>query len=196
MVRKTTLLGLVVLGCLVPLPFTPKALGQPVISVRDPQTGRRYVADPMQESRSRLERTSIDLRLRVDALNTQSATLTDRAAEIRAMPGGIGRDAAITGFNRDLSAWRERRDQYNLDRLRFLDDVKSFNQLVEEQNRRVQAARNANQFRVGQSVRVEWQGQWWDASILRAEGGSYYVTYTGYGREWDEWVAPGRIRRR
>src|SRR5947209_15241638 len=73
MFRKSTLTGLVVLGCLFLLAFTPKALGQPVISVRDPQTGRRYVADPTQERRTKLERTVIDLRLRVDALNTQAA---------------------------------------------------------------------------------------------------------------------------
>jgi len=45
MFHKTTLLGLVVLGFLVPLAYTPKALGQQVIAVRDPQTGQRYVAD-------------------------------------------------------------------------------------------------------------------------------------------------------
>ena len=28
------------------------------------------------------------------------------------------------------------------------------------------------------------------------ENGSYYVTYPGYGSEWNEWVGNGRIRRR
>src|SRR5262245_41073602 len=44
MFHKTTLLGLMVLGFLAPFAYTPKALAQQVISVRDPQ-GRRYIAD-------------------------------------------------------------------------------------------------------------------------------------------------------
>jgi hypothetical protein len=57
-------------------------------------------------------------------------------------------------------------------------------------------APRANAFRVGQSVLVEWGGKWWDATILRANNGMYYITYPGWGREWDEWVGPSRIRRR
>jgi hypothetical protein len=54
----------------------------------------------------------------------------------------------------------------------------------------------ANQFRVGQAVSVEWGGRWWDARVLKAEIGRYYVTYLGYDSGWDEWVGPARICRR
>jgi hypothetical protein len=52
------------------------------------------------------------------------------------------------------------------------------------------------QFFVGQAVLVQWGGRWWDASVLRAENGQYYITYSGYGPEWDEWVGPARISRK
>jgi hypothetical protein len=55
---------------------------------------------------------------------------------------------------------------------------------------------DANQFRVGQAVSVEWGGRWWDARVLKAEKGRYYVTYSGWGSGSDEWVGPARIRRK
>jgi hypothetical protein len=54
----------------------------------------------------------------------------------------------------------------------------------------------AAQFFVGQAVRVEWGGRWWEAKVLKAENGRYYISYSGYSSNWDEWVGPARIRRR
>lgn len=50
-------------------------------------------------------------------------------------------------------------------------------------------------YAVGEKVEVEWKKVWYPARILQAKGGSHYITYTGYGKEWDEWVASKRIRR-
>lgn len=50
-------------------------------------------------------------------------------------------------------------------------------------------------YAVGEKVEVEWKKTWYAARILRVKGGSHYVSYTGYGKEWDEWVSSNRIRR-
>lgn len=50
-------------------------------------------------------------------------------------------------------------------------------------------------YAVGQKVEVEWKKEWYPAKILRVRGGSHYITYTGYGKEWNEWVSSKRIRR-
>jgi hypothetical protein len=55
---------------------------------------------------------------------------------------------------------------------------------------------DANPFRVGQDVSVQWGGRWWNAKVLKAENGQYYVNYDGYSSAFDEWVGPERIRRR
>lgn len=50
-------------------------------------------------------------------------------------------------------------------------------------------------YAVGQKVEVEWKNEWYPATIVRVKGGSHYVSYNGYGKEWDEWVSSKRIRR-
>ena len=51
-----------------------------------------------------------------------------------------------------------------------------------------------NPFSVGQRVKVEWQNGWWDASILKMEQDSFFITYEGFDSSWDEWVGPSRIK--
>lgn len=51
------------------------------------------------------------------------------------------------------------------------------------------------QYGVGQKVEVEWKKKWYAAKVLEVKGGSHYITYTGYGSEWDEWVPSNRIRK-
>lgn len=50
-------------------------------------------------------------------------------------------------------------------------------------------------YAVGEKVEVEWKEAWYRARILQVKGGSHYITYAGYGKEWDEWVSSKRIRR-
>ena len=50
-----------------------------------------------------------------------------------------------------------------------------------------------NQFSIGQRVKVEWNGTWWDASVLKVEPSSFFITYEGFDSSWDEWVGPSRI---
>ncbi|MCL6502019.1 MAG: caspase family protein [Pirellulales bacterium] len=45
----------------------------------------------------------------------------------------------------------------------------------------------------GTAVRVEWQGRWYGARVLRSYLGLHLVRYDGYGAEWDEWVPPRRL---
>lgn len=55
------------------------------------------------------------------------------------------------------------------------------------------------EFRAGQRVRVQWHGQWFDASVLEvgtgAQAGTYKIRYDGYDSSWDEYVGPERIWR-
>ena len=50
-----------------------------------------------------------------------------------------------------------------------------------------------NPFSIGQRVKVEWNGTWWDASVLKVEPSSFFITYEGFDSSWDEWVGPSRI---
>ncbi|MDQ7858491.1 MAG: M48 family metalloprotease [Armatimonadota bacterium] len=47
----------------------------------------------------------------------------------------------------------------------------------------------------GDRVEVEWRGKWWKATILDVADGRVLVHYEGFGRSWDEWVPPSRIRK-
>ncbi len=47
---------------------------------------------------------------------------------------------------------------------------------------------------VAQKVRVEWNGEWYPAEILKQEGDKYLIHYDGYASSWDEWVTKDRIK--
>ena len=51
-----------------------------------------------------------------------------------------------------------------------------------------------NPYSVNQKVNVEWNGTWWDATILKIESGKFQITYDGFDSSWDEWVDNNRIR--
>jgi hypothetical protein len=149
----------------------------------------------LDRDRTILERNQLSLRLGGDALERQKEALTARASRINAMPSGIARDAAVTGYKRDRADWERRRNQLNIERQQHRDNVRDFNQRLEKHNRRVWAANQANTYRAGEYVWAEWRGRWWYAQILRAERGRYYIDWPGYGDEWNEWVGPNRLRR-
>ncbi|HKC62836.1 MAG TPA: caspase family protein [Pyrinomonadaceae bacterium] len=48
--------------------------------------------------------------------------------------------------------------------------------------------------RLSERVEVEWEGQWYAATILEVRGEKYRIHYLGYGSEWDEWVDDSRLR--
>jgi hypothetical protein len=41
---------------------------------------------------------------------------------------------------------------------------------------------------------IEWEGGWYPGEMLQQNGGKYFVHYTGYGNDWDEWVGAARIK--
>lgn len=51
-------------------------------------------------------------------------------------------------------------------------------------------------YQVGQAVKVQWKGSWYNAHILAIKSGKYLIKYDDYGSEWNEWVAVGRMRGR
>jgi hypothetical protein len=55
---------------------------------------------------------------------------------------------------------------------------------------------NTPNYRVGQAVRVQWKGNWYNAHILELKQNKYLIKYDDYGSEWNEWVGVGRIRPR
>ncbi|MCB1170334.1 MAG: hypothetical protein KDK25_08370 [Leptospiraceae bacterium] len=50
---------------------------------------------------------------------------------------------------------------------------------------------------VGQAVKVQWKGKWYEAQILKtkADCSEYFIHYTGWSDSWDEWVTPDRIQK-
>jgi hypothetical protein len=55
-------------------------------------------------------------------------------------------------------------------------------------------ARPAVQYRPCQRVEVQWGSTWWPAELLQVRGNQYYIHYTGWANNWDEWVPDCRIR--
>jgi hypothetical protein len=56
-------------------------------------------------------------------------------------------------------------------------------------------AAQSNTYRIGDVVRVEWNGRFYTAQIVDIVGKEKYrVHYEGYGPEWDENVGLGRIQ--
>lgn len=55
---------------------------------------------------------------------------------------------------------------------------------------------NDEPFPVTSLVEVEWEGEWYNAQVLKIEENSYYITYLDYDSSWDEWVNASRIRKR
>ena len=47
---------------------------------------------------------------------------------------------------------------------------------------------------VGEQLRVEWNGAWYDARIVDVDGDRYKITYDGYDSSWDEWVTTARMQ--
>lgn len=48
--------------------------------------------------------------------------------------------------------------------------------------------------RVGKNVDVLWQNQWYKATVTATGEGQCKVSYTGYTKDYDEWVGPDRMK--
>lgn len=56
---------------------------------------------------------------------------------------------------------------------------------------------SAGPFVAGDDVDVEWNGEWWKATVISVSAGpNYKIHYVGWGPEWDETVGPTRVRAR
>lgn len=56
------------------------------------------------------------------------------------------------------------------------------------------AARGPRQPRVGERTEVEWNGKWYRAQIVDAQGATFKIHYVNFDDSWDEWVGPERMR--
>lgn len=45
-------------------------------------------------------------------------------------------------------------------------------------------------------VEIRWRSDWYPGKILDDDGSSYFVSYDGYGADWNEWAEPNRVRPR
>lgn len=50
------------------------------------------------------------------------------------------------------------------------------------------------QYPVGSAVNVNWVGKWFTGKVLAVKGSSHYITFDGFGKEWDEWTPSTRIK--
>jgi hypothetical protein len=44
-------------------------------------------------------------------------------------------------------------------------------------------------------IEVEWQGSWYQATVIKTEGAKTRIHYVGYPDSEDEWVTKERIRK-
>jgi len=51
-------------------------------------------------------------------------------------------------------------------------------------------------WKVGDAVDANWNGAWYQATVVALAPGKYRVHYAGYAASWDEWVAGSRLRAR
>lgn len=49
-------------------------------------------------------------------------------------------------------------------------------------------------FAVGETVEVEYEEEWYSATVKKAWYGLHFVSYDDFSEEWDEWVGSDRIR--
>ena len=48
---------------------------------------------------------------------------------------------------------------------------------------------------VGEQIKVEWKGSWWDATILEINAENHLIHYEGFDSSWDEWVTTERMKK-
>ena len=48
---------------------------------------------------------------------------------------------------------------------------------------------------VGEQIKVEWKGSWWDATILEINAENHLIHYEGFDSSWDEWVTTERLKK-
>jgi len=53
---------------------------------------------------------------------------------------------------------------------------------------------SASTCRVGTKTQVKWKGAWYKSTVLRVKSRKVLISYDGYGSNWNEWVAQGRIK--
>lgn len=80
------------------------------------------------------------------------------------------------------------------DRVRLLEGAVAVGRQARAPDCVPRVAGPAVRYRACQRVEVLWGGTWWAAEVLQVRGNQYYIHYTDWGNNWDEWVTDGRIR--
>lgn len=149
----------------------------------------------LDQEKMELIQKHADLAARSEAVSQGALALNEKYAAIEKMPPGIGKDAVLDGYRRERDAWSDKNDALVAEKAQYNDARTSLMQRTSEYQRRVKVAAAANKFQAGDHVQVLWEGKYWNARVVNAESGSYYITYDGYGAEWNEWVDDTRIRK-
>jgi len=163
-------------------------------------------SDNLNTERITLLKRAIDLKLQQESLNTQCRTQVARAKQINEMPAGIGRDAALKGFERDEAALRNQRTVLTTSLQSFQDDFDGYTKRKTEHERRLKAAAQpapapkATLFKAGDSVRSKTIGKL--GTVVWEEGGRYLVKFITFPNiKWGgpvyqtEWVGAGDLER-
>jgi hypothetical protein len=80
------------------------------------------------------------------------------------------------------------------DRIRLLEGAVAVRRQAPVQACVRGVARPALLYRPCQRVEVQWGNTWWPAEVLQVRGNQYYIHYTNFANNWDEWVTDCRIR--
>ena len=52
----------------------------------------------------------------------------------------------------------------------------------------------ANAQKVGEKVKIDHNGSWYDGKILKIEDDKYFVSYDGWSEDWNEWVTIDKLK--
>ena len=49
-------------------------------------------------------------------------------------------------------------------------------------------------FKVNDKIEAQDQGKWYKATVLKVEGGKYFIHWDGYSSSYDSWITPDKTR--
>jgi hypothetical protein len=61
-------------------------------------------------------------------------------------------------------------------------------------DRKRESGSEAVPYKVGDAVKAEWYGSWWNAEVVEVKQGKVKVHYDGWSSQWDELVPTRRVR--
>jgi hypothetical protein len=106
------------------------------------------------------------------------------------------RGEALVDLNGDEIIEMDEVARYTELELAFIEGQKSMFIAADKFPRKAKlaAVEDAVEPPVGQRIEVNYEGKWYPAKVVEADGDQLLVHYAGFDDSWDEWVSADRIR--